>query len=77
MQMAMIPHSSAYTSRAPSVCADHQPANNLDRVPVRLLELPMSHPNRQVARAMLRRLMQTQPTWMQRDYAQAIGHSVA
>jgi hypothetical protein len=31
----------------------------------------------QADRAMLRRLMQTQPTWTQRDYAESIGRSVA
>ena len=31
----------------------------------------------QADRAMLRRLMQTQPTWTQQDYAQSIGRSVA
>ncbi len=31
----------------------------------------------QADRAMLRRLMQTQPQWTQRDYAQSIGRSVA
>ena len=31
----------------------------------------------QADRAMLRRLMQTQPTWTQHDYAQSIGRSVA
>jgi hypothetical protein len=31
----------------------------------------------QADRSMLRRLMQTQPRWTQRDYAEAIGRSVA
>ncbi len=31
----------------------------------------------QADRAMLRRLMQTQPTWTQRDYEQSIGRSIA
>ncbi len=31
----------------------------------------------QADRSMLRRLMQTQPTWTQRDYAESIGRSLA